>query len=146
MSLGYETSVVVKAAPGVVYEYVADLPRHVEWSHQPQKIVPLTEGPVRVGSQFQAHEGMPSNITFSRKLMFSVMMPVMKLMYGAQDYTVSEITALEPDERVAWKAWAPSTKKGDLMRMNWEIRLQPNGDGTVVEQRCEIAPPPESPM
>ena len=32
------------------------------------------------------------------------------------------------------------------MRMNWEIRLQPNGDGTEVEQRCEIAPPPESPM
>jgi hypothetical protein len=32
------------------------------------------------------------------------------------------------------------------MRMNWEIRLQPNGTGTEVEQYCEIAPPPESPM
>jgi uncharacterized membrane protein len=145
-NLSYETSVVVEAPADVIYDYVADFPRHVEWCHQPQKMVPLTEGPIGVGSQFQTYEQGPSNMRFGQKVMFGVAMPVMKLMYGAQDYTVAEITALEPNKRVAWKAWAPSTKKGDMMRMNWEIRLRPNGNGTEVEQHCEVAPPPESPL
>jgi len=109
-------------------------------------MTPLTNGSVRVGSQFQTREQTPSNLKFGQKVMFAVGGPIFRLMYGAQDYTVSEITALEPNKRVAWKAWAPSTKKGDLMRMNWEIALQSNGNGTDVTQRCELAPPAESPM
>ena len=51
--VSYEASVEVEAPAKVVYDYVADFPRHVEWNHQPTKMVPATEGPVRVGSQFQ---------------------------------------------------------------------------------------------
>ena len=32
------------------------------------------------------------------------------------------------------------------MRMNWEIRVQPNGDGTDMTQSCEVVPPDESPL
>ena len=145
-NLSFEESVVVEAPAKVVYGYVADFPRHVEWNHQPNEMTALTEGPTRVGSQYQTVEGMPSNISFGKKMMFTVMLPMMKLMYGAQDYTVAEITALEPNQRVAWKAHAPSTKKGDLMRMNWELRFRPEGSGTEVTQSCEVAPPAESPM
>jgi len=144
-SLSYETSVNIKAPVDVVFGYVADFPRHAEWNHQPTEIVPLTEGSIDVGSQFQTHEQTASNIKFGQKVMFSLMGPIMKLMYGTQDYTVAEITALEPNKRVAWKARAPTAKKWDLMRMNWEILLQSNGNGTDVTQRCEIAPPDESP-
>lgn len=144
-SVSYETSVNIKAPVDAVYGYVADFPRHVEWNHQPKKITPLTDGPVRVGSQFQTVEQNPSNMKTSQKVMFAVMGPVMKLVYGTQGYTVAEITALEPKERVAWKARAPSTKKGDIMRMNWELLLKSNGNGTDVTQRCEVAPPDESP-
>ena len=145
-SLSYETSVIVEAPAEVVYGYVADFPRHVEWSHQPTKMIPLTEGPTHVGSQFQTHEQAASNLKFGQKMMFSVMGPVFKLMYGAADYTVAEITALEPNERLAWKARLRSKRKGDLIRMNWEIRLQSNRNGTDVTQRCEVVPLDESPM
>jgi len=145
-SVSYETSVNIKAPVDVVYGYVADFPRHVEWNHQPTKMTPLTSGPVSVGSQFQTQEQAPSNLKFGQKVMFAVGGPVFRLMYGAADYTEAEITALEPNERVAWKARLPSEKKGDLIRMNWEIQLQSNGNGTDVTQRCEIAPPDESPM
>ena len=146
MSKTYEASVVVNAPADVVYEYVADLPRHVEWNKQPEKMVAHTEGVVRVGSKYQTHEGMPRDMPLGKKLMFTFMMPLAKFMHGMQDYTVAEIVALEPSERVAWKAHIPSTKKGDLMRMNWEIRLNPQGDATEVVQSCEVAPPPESPF
>lgn len=62
-----------------------------------------------------------------------------------QTITLAEITALEPNERVAWKARAPSTRKGDIMRMNWEIRLEEKNGTTEVVQCCEMVPPPESP-
>jgi hypothetical protein len=125
---------------------VADFPRHVEWNEQPQKMTPLQDGPVQVGSKYQTQEANPSNLSFGQKVMFAVAGPIMKLMYGAQDYTEAEITALESNHRVAWKARLPSTKKGDLMRMNWEIRLQPQNEATEVTQRCEVNPPDTSPM
>jgi uncharacterized membrane protein len=145
-SVSYETSVNIKAPVDVVYGYVADFPRHVEWNHQPTKMTPLTSGPVSVGSRFQTQEQTASNLKFGQKVMFALGGPIFRLMYGAADYTEAEITALDPNERVAWKARAPSKRKGDLMRMNWEIQLQSNGNGTEVTQRCEIAPPDESPM
>ena len=32
------------------------------------------------------------------------------------------------------------------MRMNWELRLQPQNGATEVTQRCEVDPPDESPF
>jgi len=143
--VSYETSVEVEAPANVVYDYIADFPRHVEWNHQPTKMVPVTEGPVRVGSQYKTTEQTPSNASFGTKVMFAVIGPIARTMWGAADYTLAEITALEPNQRVAWKARFPSTKKGDIMRMNWEIRLEEKNGTTKVVQCCEIVPPPESP-
>ncbi|MGD8490551.1 MAG: SRPBCC family protein [Anaerolineae bacterium] len=144
--VSYETSVVVNAPVDMVYDYIADFPRHVEWNHQPTRMIAVKEGPVQVGSQYQTYEKTASNLSFGTKMMFAVMGPISKLMWGSADYTLAEITALEPNQRVAWKARAPSTKKGDLMRMNWEILLQPQNGATKVVQRCQIVPPTESPM
>jgi uncharacterized membrane protein len=145
-STSYETSVNIEAPADVVYSYVADFPRHVEWNHSPTKITPVTDGPIRVGSQFQTQEQTASNLKLGQRVMLAVMEPVGKLMFGAADYTVAEITALEPNERLAWKSRLPSTKRGDLLRMNWEIQFQSGGNGTNVTQRCEIVPPEESPF
>ena len=71
-SLSYEASVNIKAPLDVVYGYVADFPRHVEWNHQHAKMAPLTSGPVRVGSQFQTVEQNASNLKFGQKVMFAV--------------------------------------------------------------------------
>jgi uncharacterized membrane protein len=141
----FEASVDVEAPAKVVYDYIADFPRHVEWNYQPTEMVPVTGGPVRVGSQYQTTERTPSNASFGTKAMFAVMGPLTKVMWGSKGYTLAEITALEPNKRVAWKARAPSTKKGDLMRMQWELRLEEQNGTTKVVQHCDIVPPAESP-
>ncbi|MDX1520322.1 MAG: SRPBCC family protein [Anaerolineae bacterium] len=142
----FETSVIINAPQETVYSYVADFPRHMEWNHSPKRMVALQDGPVQVGSKFQTDEDGPSNAPAMQKIMFAVAQPVMKLLFGAADYTVAEITALEPNQRVAWKAHLPSTRKGDLMRMKWEIRLQDQNGATEVTQACEMAPPDTSPL
>jgi uncharacterized protein YndB with AHSA1/START domain len=128
--VSFDTSVLINAPVETVYNYVADFPRHVEWNEEPLKMTPLQDGSVEVGNKYQTDEANPSNLSFGQKVMFAVAEPVMKLMYGAQDYTEAEITALEPNQRIAWKARLPSTKKGDLMRMSWEIHLQGQDDST----------------
>lgn len=143
--VSFEASVDVEAPAKGVYDYLADFPRHVEWNHQPTKMVAVTEGPVRVGSQYQTTERTASNASFRTKAMFAMLGPLSKVMWGSADYTLAEITALEPNTRVAWKARAPSTKKGDIMRMHWELRLEEQNGTTRVVQHCDIVPPAESP-
>ena len=54
--LSFETSVQIDAPTSIIYDYLADFPRHVEWNHQPVKMTPLIDGPVRVGSRYQTDE------------------------------------------------------------------------------------------
>lgn len=72
---------------------------------------PLQDGPVQ-GSKYQTQEVNSSNLSFEQKVMFALVGPVMKLMFGTQDYAETEITVLEPNQRVTWKARLPSTRKG----------------------------------
>ena len=142
----FETAVDIQAPQEQVYNYVADFPRHTEWNHQPQQMTPLTSGPTRVGSQYKTEEDMPSNMPTMQKLMFRVMMPVLKMMHKFEGYTVAEITALEPNERVAWTAHMPNKQGKKLMQMHWELRMQGENGATKVIQRCEIDPPADSPF
>ncbi len=48
-------SVLIKAAPETVFDYVSDLTRHPEWSGGKLKIEALTPGPVAVGSQYKSY-------------------------------------------------------------------------------------------
>lgn len=142
----FETSVDIQAPKDQIYNYVADFARHTEWNHQPQQITSLTTGPARVGSQYKTEEGMPSNTPTMQKLMFSVMMPVLKMMHKYEGHTIAEITALEPNERVAWTAHLPNKQGKKLMQMHWELQMQGENGTTKVIQRCEIDPPADSPF
>ena len=142
----YETSIDIEAPADVIYDYVADFPRHVEWNHQPTEMISLTDGPVRVGSQYQTKEQGASTASGADKILGPIFISAMKLLFGAGGYTVAEITALEPNSRVAWKARFPSDKRGDLVSMNWEIVLQPQDEETIVTQHCEIKTPASSPL
>ncbi len=146
MSVTFDTSVKINAPAEKIYAYVSDFPRHVEWCNQPQQMTALQNGPTQVGSRYRTEEGNPRNMPLGQKMMFAMMRPLLKVIYGVDGYTEAEVVALEDQRRVAWKARLPSRKKGDLMRMNWEIRLQAENGGTVVTQQCEIAPPDSSPM
>ena len=144
-SYSFKTSIVINKPAQTIYTYVADLPRHVEWNNQPQEMIPLQNGVIEVGSKFQTKEGTPRNAPFMQKMMFAIMTPIMKLRYGMSSYTFAEITVLETNNRVAWKAHLPA-KKFDMMRANWEVQLEPQGDSTKVTQFGEFTPPDESPF
>jgi hypothetical protein len=58
---------------------------------------------------------------------------------GAKTYSRAEITALEPDRRIAWQAGVP---KGDgyFNRAQWEFLLEPQGQTTRLTQRFTYQP------
>ena len=136
----------INAPAANVYAYVADLPRHIEWNNQPIEMERLTNGTVTVGSKFRTLEGAPRDFPKMMKFMFTYFMPVFKKIYGFGDHTFATITALEPSHLVAWKAHLPG-RKGDMMRMNWEIEISEEGNSQcVVTQRCQMVPPDSSPF
>ncbi len=129
-----ERSVVIHAPVEVVYDYVSDFPRHVEWNHQPIEMTKLTDGPVGIGSKFRTQEQLPSSAPWVQKLLW----PLMKRMLGVTDYTDAEITALESKQRVAWKAVLPLRNGGIGARSEYELRLRPQGDATLLTQYTEL--------
>lgn len=146
-NVSYEATATIRASVEQVYSYLADFPRHVEWNYQPQEMVALTEGPVRVGARYKTEEkNFPSQMPTMQKAIMSIIVPIMKKIYGAGSYTIAEITALEPNKRIAWTAHAPNKKGETLMQMHWEIRLQPANGSTQLTQHCEIDPPTGSPL
>ena len=141
-----EASTEIKAPIERVYAYVADFPRHIEWNARPEAMKALTEGPAAVGSIYATRESMPENMAFREKLMFKLMMPRMMKKAGSDGLTHAEITALDESRLVAWKAHMPSKNKGDLMRISWDLELEPTDSGTRITQRCTIDPPAGSPF
>jgi uncharacterized membrane protein len=108
-----EVDVDIDAPALDVYSYLADLPRHREWSSaRMTELKQLTPGPIGVGSEFEAKETAPSRIV-----------------------TYSRITALEPGRRIAWHSWF-----GKLMAADWEFELSENDGVTHLVQRSRWQP------
>jgi len=129
-----EQTVVIQAPISAVYDYVSDFPRHIEWNHQPTEMTKITDGPVRVSSVFHTTERTPSNMSWLMKKIF----PLMSKLMGVADYTEAEITALEPERRVAWKAQAPLKNGGFVAKTEWEIDLASQGQATKIVQRVHF--------
>lgn len=129
-----ERTELIQAPITAVYEYVSDFPRHVEWNHQPMEITKLTDGPVGVGSIFRTIEQTPRDMSWLMRKIF----PLLGKLMGVADYTEAEITALDPERRVAWKAQAPLKKGGFLAKTQWEIDLESQGSATKVAQRVHF--------
>ena len=120
----------IQAPVAAVYAYVSDFPRHTEWNHAPTEMTKLTDGSVDVGSVFRTKEQASSNQPRILRLIW----PLLGKITGSAGYTEAEITALEPDRRVTWKATAP-LKNGSLMaRSEWEIHLEKRDEGILVTQ------------
>lgn len=108
-----EVSVEIKAPVGEVYRYLADFPRHCEWSSAEMSYLrQLTPGPIAAGSEFEAGETTAAKIV-----------------------THSRITALEPNRRIAWHAWFKN-----LMVADWEFVLTERNGGTQLVQRSVWQP------
>jgi len=108
-----EVSIDIQAGASEVYAYLADFPRHREWSSaRMSELKAMTPGRVAVGSEFQASETVPAKVV-----------------------TRSRITALEPSRRIAWHS-----SFGKLMAADWEFELTDNGEVTRLVQRSRWQP------
>ncbi len=107
-----ETSIDIAAPVETVYEYLADFPRHSEWSTSVGELVPVSNGPIAVGMEFEATEEVPARFT---------------------SYT--RITVLEPGRRIAWESW-----DGRMMKVKWEFELSPQNGSTHLVQRARFEP------
>ncbi len=141
----FQTSININAPIADLYAYLADFPRHIEWNHQPTALTPLQAGPIVVGSQFSTAEGVPRDMPAIQKLLFGLIMPIFRLIYGMEHNSIATITALNAPTDIAWEARLPA-RKGDVMRMTWRLTLEENADGTVVTQSGVVAPPANSPF
>jgi len=130
-----ERSIVIQAPISVVYNYLSDFPRHVEWNHQPTQMTKITAGKVGVGSVFHTKEQSASNSSGFMKLFSPLIVPMFRLMFGLHNYTVAEITNLESNRKINWKAYAPKKKGGNQVESEWELRLESFGGGTKVTQK-----------
>jgi uncharacterized membrane protein len=132
-----QTSIVINTPVPEVYTYLLDFTRHPEWVKNLQRVRQESNGPIRVGTTFQTQEGPPP-VTFGQKLamMFYFMTGVLS---GAKTYSRAEITGLEPNRRIAWKAGVP---KGDgyFNLAHWEVLLEPQGQATRLTQRFIYQP------
>ncbi|MEX2459295.1 MAG: SRPBCC family protein [Actinomycetota bacterium] len=103
-------AVVVPGEAKDVFAYIADLPRHAEWSPTPLRVEPETAGPVHVGSRFRG---------------------VGETRGEAVESTI-EVTEVDPPRRLVFVATSPSTV------FRHEFTVTPAGEGSRVERRLVL--------
>jgi uncharacterized membrane protein len=132
-----QTSIMINAPVQEVYSYLLDFTRHPEWVKNLQRVRQESGGPIGVGATFQTQEGPPP-VTFGQKLsmMFYFLTGVLS---GAKTYSRAEITGLEPNRRIAWKAGVPKGN-GYFNLAHWELLLEPQGQATRLTQRFTYQP------
>jgi len=108
----YEDQISIDAPAGQVYDYVADFPRHAEWSGNGLQVTKSTEGPVAVGSVFS---------TTAKQ-------------FGTQREQ-STITELSPGSAFAWES------TGALGHARHRFSLAGDGGSTTLSKSAEIVEP-----
>jgi uncharacterized membrane protein len=132
-----EVSVLVSKPPDEVYPYLADLREHAAWARNLSRVDKISAGPIEVGTRFRANEGSPP-VSPPRRAA-SIVFFIVGLLRGAQAYSQAEITALEPNRRIAWVAWVAG-RKGEFNRAEWDIVLTPRDSGTEIKQHFRYLP------
>ena len=108
----FEDRISIDAPAGQVYDYVADFPRHAEWSGNGLEVTKSTEGPIAVGSVFS---------TTAKQ-------------FGTQREQ-STVTELSPGSAFAWES------KGALGLARHRFSLTGDGGSTTLTKSAEIVEP-----
>jgi uncharacterized membrane protein len=108
----FEDRMSIDAPADQVYDYVADFPRHAEWSGNGLQVMKTTEGPVAVGTVFS---------TTAKQ-------------FGTQRER-STVTELSPGSVFAWES------RGALGLARHRFSLAGDGASTTVTKSAEIVEP-----
>lgn len=132
-----EVSITIQAPIESVYAYLLDFTRHPEWVANVSKVQQLTPGAIDVGTVFECQEGPPP-VNLGSKLRMMVHF-VRGVVSGAKTFSRAEITALEPNRRIAWKAGIPKGE-GYFNLALWEFVLEEQGQATRLKQSFSYQP------
>ena len=104
-----ESQVQISAPPERVFEYVADIEKHAEWSHCIE-IQKTSEGAAGVGTTYLS-KGKNFGITAKEAV---------------------EVVSHEPNDRFAWESTGAFGWK-----FNWSFELRPENGGTLLSERYD---------
>ncbi|HMR63924.1 MAG TPA: SRPBCC family protein [Anaerolineae bacterium] len=132
-----QVSILINVPVSKVYTYLLDFTRHPEWVKNLRRVRQESSGPIEVGTTFQCQEGPPPVALRQRvPMMFHFMSGVLS---GAKTFSRAEITALEPNRRIAWQAGVPKGE-GYFNLAQWEFILEAQGQATCLTQRFVYQP------
>lgn len=132
-----DVTVTIPAPAEMVYTYLLDFTRHPEWVANVSKVKQITPGPISVGTVFECQEGPPPvNLGQKLRMMVHFMRGVFS---GAKTFSRAEITALEPNQRIAWQAGIPKGN-GYFNLATWEFMLVEQGETTRLIQYFSYQP------
>lgn len=132
-----ETPLDVGRPAADAFPYLADFTRHGEWAHTYLTVTRLDPSPLRHGSQLIVTE--KQDLRWD-KLPFTTLAD----RDGPTYTTLVEITALEPDRRIAWRTLYEGGPLNGV-RGEWEFALNPVSDAiTTVRFRAALLGPNEA--
>jgi hypothetical protein len=106
-----EVSIEVQGSPDDVFDYLADLRRHREWSVGVAEIEQTAGDSIAIGAEFRAQEVVPVKFT-----------------------SYSRITRLERPYLIEWRSW-----DGQAMEVDWGFEISAAGPGTTrIIQRARF--------
>lgn len=113
----------VDARPEAVWAVVTDVARHPELAGSGEVLAIRMEGPLGVGSGWEADESIKMMGAFKAR---------------------SECLVFDPPREFAWKSVPPPIKKDradSVPDVTWRFLLQEDGDGTVLEHSFRVVEP-----
>ncbi len=137
IALEAAATVTVERDVAEVFASFANFRRHPDWVANLSKVALTTSEPIGVGSRFKSAEGPPP-VGTARKARMMVHF-VRGLLSGSKSYSVAEITAFEPNRRIAWHAGIPHGS-GFFNSVDWEVTFEAADGATRIEQRSWWSP------
>lgn len=135
---GAETPFDISRPAGDIYAYLADFTRHTEWAHTYLAVEALGPDSTRVGSRFRVRE--KQDLRWD-KLAYTTIAD----REGPEYTTEIEVTALDPDERIAWRSKSPGGPFGPRLGSftgQWEFVLVPVSEAVAtLRMRARLSGP-----
>ena len=115
---------VVEAPPEVIFDVIADFTRHPQLagSGEVLDVEMVTEGPVAVGTRFEAREDIPVDVA--------------KRTLHRRFVAESEVLEHDPPHPLSWRS-VPAGKKPPP-KLQWWFRLSPESGGTRVVHEVQM--------
>lgn len=128
MDITWSGTVTIAASVEQVYAYLADFPRHAEWAQSVQQLVVVREGDQHgVGVIYRTAERQ--GWQHDRR-------PHQPLTKGVPGDTLCEVTELIPNQRIAWRSWAPVP--GVRHEGIYSFLLEQAANGTKLTQMSSL--------